>query len=216
MSGIVVLISGRGSNLSAICNNSSLIEQIKCVISNNQDAPGLEIAKKFNIPSHTVNHKQYKTREDFDKQLAQIIDSYDPSYVILAGFMRILSSWFVSHYKMRLVNIHPSILPAFIGTDAINQAFAAKVKVSGITIHFVTDKLDHGPIIAQGIVSAAEYSNLEEFADKIHRLEHIVYPFIVGKLLANKVIVSDNEAVIVEKDESDLQILGEFKNNIFY
>jgi phosphoribosylglycinamide formyltransferase-1 len=215
MTGIVVLISGRGSNLAAICDNPNLVKQIKCVISNNGDAPGLEIAKKYNIPSYVVEHKQYPTREEFDKQMAQIIDGYNPGYVILAGFMRILSSWFVAHYQMRLVNIHPSLLPSFIGVNAIDHAFAAKVKVSGITIHFVTDKLDHGPIIAQGVVSGIS-STLEELANKIHALEHAVYPFIISKLLSNKVTVTENGVVLVEKEDVDLKQLGNFSNNVFY
>ncbi len=215
MSGIVVLISGRGSNLAAMCNNPDLVKHIKCVISNNPNAPGLEIAKNFGIPSHIVEHKQYPTREEFDKQMAQIIDEHNPAYVILAGFMRILSPWFVDHYYMRLVNIHPSLLPSFIGVNAINQAFAAKVKVSGVTIHFVTDKLDHGPIIAQGVVSCVS-STLEELEDKIHVLEHVAYPFIISKLLSGKVTVIDNDVVLVEKENGDLKQLRNFSNSVFY
>ncbi|MCC2624510.1 MAG: purN [Burkholderiales bacterium] len=215
MSGIVVLISGRGSNLAALCNNLDLVKHIKGVICNNVDAPGLSIAKKFGIPSHIIQHKQYLTREEFDKHMAQIIDGYNPRYVILAGFMRILSPWFVNRYHMRLVNIHPSLLPSFIGINAIDQAFAAKVKVSGLTIHFVTDKLDHGPIIAQGVVSNKS-STLEELADKIHTLEHVAYPFIVSKLLSNKVNILDDETIVVEKDKDDIQLLGKFYNSLFY
>ncbi|MCC2645218.1 MAG: phosphoribosylglycinamide formyltransferase [Burkholderiales bacterium] len=130
--------------------------------------------------------------------------------------MRILSSWFVSHYSMRLVNIHPSLLPSFIGTDAIKQAFATKVKVSGITIHFVTDKLDHGPIIAQAVVAGMPCSNVEELANRIHKLEHLVYPFIIHKLLTGKVQVLDNELVTVKKEDCDLITLSEFHSSIFY
>ena len=215
MSGIVVLISGRGSNLAAMCNNTNLVTQIKCVISNNADAPGLDIAKKFGIPSCVISHKQYATREEFDKQLANTIDECNPQYVILAGFMRILSSWFINHYPMRLVNIHPSLLPAFIGVNAINQAFAAKVKVSGITIHFVTDKLDSGPIIAQAVVSGLPCNNVEELANRIHALEHVVYPFVIHKLITGKVQLSDR-LVVVEKEDSDFKWLGDLSNSVFY
>jgi phosphoribosylglycinamide formyltransferase-1 len=214
MSGMVVLISGRGSNLAAMCE-TSMVKQIKCVISNKADVPGLDIAKKYNIPFFIIEHKQYKIREEFDKQIAKIIDSYQPQYIILAGFMRILSSWFVNYYSMRLVNIHPSILPAFIGADAINQTFAAKVKISGITIHFVTDKLDHGPIIAQGVISALPCKTVDDLAQRTHKLEHIVYPFIINKLLNNKVSFDKNN-VIVEKENSDLDALGEFSGCVFY
>lgn len=216
MSGIVVLISGRGSNLAAMCSNSELIGQIKCVISNKADAPGLEIAKKFGIPYSVIQHTQYKTREEFDKQLAIIIDKYEPQYVILAGFMRILSSWFVSHYAMRLVNIHPSLLPAFIGADAINQAFAAQVKVTGLTVHFVTDQLDHGPIIAQGIVAGMPCGNVEELATRIHVLEHVVYPFAIHKLLTGKVHIAKDGLVIVEKEDSDFKWLAHLSSCVFY
>jgi len=216
MSGIVVLISGRGSNLAAMCNNANLVTQIKCVISNNADAHGLDIAKKFGIPSCVISHKQYSTREEFDKQVAKTIDEYNPQYVILAGFMRILSSWFINHYLMRLVNIHPSLLPSFIGVNAIDQAFAAKVKVSGITIHFVTDKLDSGPIIIQGIVDATPYGSVEELAEKIHSLEHVVYPFAIHKLLTAKVQVYEDGLVVVEKEDSDFKWLGELSNSVFY
>lgn len=215
MSGIVVLISGHGSNLAAICNNANLLKQVKCVISNVTDAPGLNIGQKFSIPCYTVVHQQYPTREDFDKQLAQIIDQYAPQYVILAGFMRVLTSWFVKHYSMRLINIHPSILPAFIGTNAIEQAFRAQVKISGATVHFVTTELDNGPIIAQGVVATAPGKIAADLASKIHQLEHIIYPFSIHKLINNKVHHT-SDGVIVEKESTDAALLGEFSGKIFY
>lgn len=215
MAGIVVLISGRGSNLAAMCK-AGLTSQIKCVISNKVDAKGLDIAHEFNIPSVVIDHNEFETREEFDRHLALEIDKYNPKYIILAGFMRILSSWFVKHYTMQLVNIHPSILPAFIGSKAIADAFNAQVKISGATIHFVTDQLDHGPIIAQGVISATKCNTIEELANKIHRLEHVLYPFIIHKLINNKVRFHTNSSVIVEKEAPDTQVLGEFISHIFY
>jgi phosphoribosylglycinamide formyltransferase-1 len=215
MAKIVVLISGRGSNLAAICN-AGLAHNVKCVISNKAAAPGLEIAKNHNIPSYIVDHKQYTSREEFDKQLADIIDRFNPQYIILAGFMRILSSWFVSHYPNRLINIHPSILPAFTGANAISEAFNAGVKVSGVTIHFVTDKLDHGPIIAQGIVEVPVEASVDDLTNKIHSIEHIIYPFVIKKLINGKVNVSDDGYVTVEKTENDSKLLGDFSNKVFY
>lgn len=215
MSGIIVLISGRGSNLAAMCN-LGLAKHIKCVISNKASAPGLNIAKEFGITHFIIDHKQFEKREEFDRQIALVIDSFNPQYVILAGFMRILSTWFVNHYAMRLVNIHPSILPAFIGSDAITQAFDAKVKISGATIHFVTDELDNGPIIAQGVIPAILCKNTEELGNRIHALEHVLYPFIIHKLIANKVVISNNGTVVVAKENTDHQLLGTFSNNIFY
>lgn len=214
MSGIAVLISGRGSNLAAICN-AGLDKSIRCVISNRADAPGLHIANKFNLPTYIIDHKQFNSREDFDREIAKIIDSHNSQYIILAGFMRILSDWFVHHYTERLVNIHPSLLPAFIGGNAIEQAFNTKVKISGVTIHFVTNQLDQGPIIAQGAVSATNCPNEGALADRIHRLEHILYPFIIRKLITGEVSLTGSVASVA-KNNNDLDFLGEFAANIFY
>ena len=215
MDGIVVLISGRGSNLAAICKNG-LASQIKCVISNKADALGLNIAKEYNIPTEIIDHKLYKDRTEFDQALANIIDKCNPKLVVLAGFMRILSSYFVKHYLNRLINIHPSLLPAFIGINAQEQAIAEKVKASGVTVHFVTEQLDHGPIIAQGVVKVLSGETPHNLSQRILEIEHIIYPFAISKILNNHTKIIDQKYVEVMYDENDTSILGKYQSQIYY
>ena len=215
MDGIVVLISGRGSNLASICKNG-LASQIKCVISNKADALGLNIAKEYNIPTEIINHKLYKDRTEFDQMLAKIIDKYNPKLVVLAGFMRILSSYFVNHYSNRLINIHPSLLPAFIGINAQEQAVAEKVKVSGATVHYVTEELDHGPIIAQGVVKVLPNDTPDSLSKRILEIEHIIYPFAISKILNNQTKIIDQKYVEVMPNDNDSNILGKFLPQIYY
>jgi phosphoribosylglycinamide formyltransferase-1 len=215
MDGIVVLISGRGSNLSAICN-SGLAHQIKCVISNKADALGLNIAREYNIPSIIINHKLYKSREEFDGELAKTIDTFNPKLIVLAGFMRILSHGFVDKYTGRMINIHPSLLPAFIGINAHEQAIAQKVKISGATVHYVTKELDHGPIIAQGVVKLLHTDNVDDLSKRILEVEHIIYPFAIKKILNNQTQIIDEKYVEVIADEQDDIILGKYKTQVYY
>lgn len=215
MDGIVVLISGRGSNLAAICKNS-LAPQIKCVISNKADALGINIAKEYNIPTEVINHKPYKDRTEFDQALAKTIDKYNPKLIVLAGFMRILSPYFVNHYLNRLVNIHPSLLPAFVGINAQEQAISEKVKVSGVTVHYVTEQLDHGPIIAQGVVKVLSNDTSDSLSQRILEIEHIIYPFAISKILNNQTKIIDQKYVEVIYDENDRRILGKHQSQIYY
>lgn len=220
MNKLVVLISGRGSNLGAMCA-SGLANQISCVISNSPTAAGLETALKYNIPTHIIDHKKYHSREEFDQKLAKCIDEYAPRLVALAGFMRILTPWFVDHYKNRLINIHPSLLPAFVGATAQSDAIKTRVKVSGATVHFVTNDLDMGPIIAQGVVPVLAHDTTDALKARILELEHVIYQFVIKKILANQVqIIDDSEttssAVIVGHDIGDATLLGKFINHIFY
>lgn len=215
MDGIVVLISGRGSNLGAICE-AGLSHLIKCVISNKADAEGLNLALKHNIATHVIEHKQFPNRETFDQEVAKCIDSYNPRLVVLAGFMRILSSEFVNHYRNRLLNIHPSLLPSFIGANAQADAVAGKVKVSGATVHFVTEELDHGPIIAQGVVGVKASDNKEELAKRILGLEHVIYPFAIRKLLANEIVIAKDGSIQIMAKDSDTKFLGIYQQHIYY
>ncbi len=215
MDGIVILISGRGSNLAAICKNG-LANQIKCVISNKADALGLNIAKEFNIPTEIIDHKPYKSRTEFDLNLSKTIDKYNPKIVVLAGFMRILSSYFVNHYLNRLINIHPSLLPAFIGINAQEQALSEKVKVSGVTVHYVTEQLDYGPIIAQGVVKVLPNDTSDSLSKRILEIEHIIYPFIISKILMNQTKIINQKYVEVISDENDTSILGKYQSQIYY
>ena len=214
MNGIVVLISGRGSNLAAICK-SGLASQIKCVISNKADAAGLAIATQYNIPHKVIVNTAYPNREEFDTQLAQVIDSFNPQLVVLAGFMRILTSELVNHYKNRMINIHPSLLPAFTGFNAQKQALDAKVKISGATVHFVTPQLDHVPIIVQGVVKVGDTDTEDDLSSRILELEHVIYPFAIKKILDGNVRIDDMQ-VITRQDADDAKILGKFQSHIYY
>jgi phosphoribosylglycinamide formyltransferase-1 len=175
MKNIVILISGRGSNMQAILE-AKLPLNVAAVISNKAEAKGLEIAQQHGVATQVLNHRDYPDRESFDRALAALIDSHHADLVVLAGFMRILSPWFVEHYRNRLVNIHPSLLPAFTGLDTHARALAEGVKVHGCTVHFVTHELDRGPIIAQAAVPVLSDDNEETLAARVLAQEHRIYP----------------------------------------
>lgn len=212
---IVVLISGRGSNLKAICE-AGLAKHIACVISNNSEADGLNIAKEYHIPTTVIDHKLYPTRENFDSKLSNIIDNFNPKLIVLAGFMRILTDNFVNHYLGKLINIHPSLLPSFIGKNAQADAFRSGVKLSGATVHFVTHVLDQGPIIAQGIVPVEINDTEETLAQRILALEHTLYPFVIKKFIDNQIIFLHNRMVNVNKAAQDSLVLGKYSQYIYY
>lgn len=214
MDGVIVLISGRGSNLKAIYN-TNLKNIIKCVISNRDDAPGLQFAKDNNLNTEVIVSSKFNSREEFEKQLALIIDKYNPKLIVLAGFMRILSATFIHKYAGKIINIHPSLLPAFPGAHAAQLAINAKVKVSGATVHFVTEEVDAGSIIAQGIVQVNSTDSVNELADRILEVEHIIYPFVIKKILLNKISINKEQAVI-EKEPEDEKNLGKHFYSIFY
>lgn len=215
MSKIVVLISGRGSNLIAIHKNI-LNSEIGCVISNNTDAQGIKYARNVGIQTHIIPHTNYNCREDFDKSLAVLIDRYQPKLIVLAGFMRILTRWFIQRYTQQIVNIHPSLLPSFTGINATRQAFQARIKITGVTVHYVSEQLDCGPIIAQGTVPILSTDNEHTLATRVLQLEHKIYPFIINKLLRNKVHMDMTGLVVVENEPDDNKSLGIFANNIFF
>lgn len=180
MAGIVVLISGRGSNLRA------LVEQhlpVRAVVSNRQDAAGLAYARDRGLPAIAVDHRAFASREAFDKALQEAIDPFEPQCVILAGFMRILTAAFVRHYAGRLVNIHPSLLPAFPGVDTHARALKAGVKVHGATVHLVTPELDAGPIIVQAAVPVLSADTEATLADRVLAEEHRILPLAARWLL---------------------------------
>jgi len=182
MNGIVVLISGRGSNLKAIYE-SGLGSQIKCVISNNADAPGIEFAKSKGINTLVIENKHYPNREAFDLVLANEIKKFQPQLIVLAGFMRILTSSFVQQFSNQIINIHPSLLPAFIGVNAVKQAFDYGAKITGVTVHIVTDKLDCGPILAQEALEIEENETLQALTERLLKLEHKILPRVIHSLL---------------------------------
>jgi phosphoribosylglycinamide formyltransferase-1 len=190
MKNIVILISGRGSNMEALIaarDAGSLPVNIAAVISNRPDAQGLETAARAGIVTHYIDHKAFAGREAFDAALAECIDGFSPDLVVLAGFMRILSEGFVRHYEGRLMNIHPSLLPSFPGLHTHQRALDEGVRIHGCTVHFVTPTLDHGPVIIQAAVPVLDSDNEASLAARVLRQEHRVYPqavrwFAEGKL----------------------------------
>lgn len=175
----VVLISGRGSNLSAILKATQSADYpavIAGVISNKADAPGLQLARDAGIAVTVVPNADYADRAAYDMALQAAVDAYTPDLVVLAGFMRILTPGFVEHYAGRLINIHPSLLPSFTGLHTHQRALDAGVRWHGCTVHFVTAELDHGPIIAQAVVPVCEGDDARTLAARVLDVEHEIYP----------------------------------------
>lgn len=187
MKKVVILISGRGSNMEAIVRAQIAGAQIAAVISNRPDAAGLGFAAAHGIAAQIVDHKDYPSREAFDAALAATIDAHEPDLVVLAGFMRVLTDGFVSHYAGRLLNIHPSLLPSFPGLHTHRRALEAGVRVHGTTVHFVTPTLDCGPIVIQAVVPVLPGDDEAALAARVLEQEHRIYPqavrwFVEGRL----------------------------------
>ncbi len=184
LSNIVVLISGSGSNLQSIIDNANDIGiNIECVISNKANAFGLERAKKAGIATQFIDHTQFKTREDFDQKLIQHINTINPELVILAGFMRILSTDFINAFAGKILNIHPALLPKYKGLNTHQRAIDAGEKFAGATVHFVTNELDSGEIILQQSVPIQSIDTAESLAKKVLAQEHLLYPKAIKKAL---------------------------------
>ena len=188
---IVILISGEGSNMAAIVQaarveqwNTRLGARVACIISNRPDAKGLVTACALGVATQVVDHKQYATRETFDAALQLAVDSHQPVLVVLAGFMRILTPGFVAHYAGRIVNIHPSLLPAFTGLNTHQRAIEAGCLVAGATVHQVIAELDHGRILAQAVVPILSGDTGASLAARVLCQEHLIYPKAVQALLA--------------------------------
>jgi len=193
---IVILISGRGSNMQALLE-TKLPCRVAAVISNKADAGGLEIAQQHGIPTAVVSHRDYPDRADFDTALAQVIDGFQPDFVILAGFMRILTTDFVNHYKGRLINIHPSLLPSYGGLHTHERALHDGVKIHGCTVHFVTPDLDHGPIIIQAAVPVHCHDTPEILAKRVLHEEHRIFPQAIRWLCKNQIELNEHGQVIL-------------------
>lgn len=194
MKNIVILISGRGSNLEALIaarDAGNLPVNIAAVISNRPDAQGLETAQKAGIEAHYIDHKAFAGREAFDAALAECIDGFKPDLVVLAGFMRILTEDFVRHYAGRLMNIHPSLLPAFPGLNTHRRALEEGVRIHGCTVHFVTPTLDHGPVIVQAAVPVLDGDDEAALAARILVQEHRIYPLAVRWFAEDKLCLED-------------------------
>lgn len=190
MKNIVILISGGGSNMAAIVRAAEqerwaarFDARVAAVISNKADAPGLALARAKGISTAVVSHKEFASREDFDAALAEAIDLHAPTLVVLAGFMRILTPGFVTRYARRLLNIHPSLLPAFPGLHTHQRAIEAGCKVAGLTVHEVTVELDHGPILAQAVVPVLPDDTAATLAERVLVHEHRVYPQAIAAWL---------------------------------
>ncbi|WP_269901809.1 phosphoribosylglycinamide formyltransferase [Paenalcaligenes faecalis] len=187
---LVVLISGRGSNMQSIVEtikNKQLHAEVVAVIANKAEAKGIQWAQEQGIATQVLEHKQFADRSSFDARLAQIVQQYQPDYVLLAGFMRILTPEFVQQFTGRLINIHPSLLPLFPGLNTHQQAIDAELQWHGCTVHFVTPVLDHGPIIAQGIVPVHHDDDADTLAHRLLTIEHRVFNQVVEWLAQDRV-----------------------------
>jgi phosphoribosylglycinamide formyltransferase-1 len=196
MKNIVVLISGSGSNLQAIidnCNTKYINAEITCVISNNPDAYGLERATSANINSIVINNKDYKSRSCFDSELIKVLDDLNPDLIVLAGFMRILTEKLTSKFFGKIVNIHPSLLPKYPGLNTHQEVINNKDKIHGVSIHYVSSKLDCGPLIAQGEIKTKAYENINHLIKRIHKIEHIIYPEVIKYICDDRISIESNQ-----------------------
>ncbi|MDP1931198.1 MAG: phosphoribosylglycinamide formyltransferase [Gammaproteobacteria bacterium] len=192
---IVVLISGNGSNLQALIDARTTGGfTISAVISNKADAYGLERAAKAGIPTRILDHREYPDRESFDRQLAQEIDAFSPQLLVLAGFMRILSAQFVQHFAGRVLNIHPSLLPNYRGTHTHERVLVARETQHGVSVHFVTEELDGGPVVLQAVVPVLPNDTRDSLAARVARQEHLIYPKAVSWFAAGRLHMQDNAA----------------------
>lgn len=206
MKNIVILISGRGTNMEAIvraCSEQGWPARVAAVLSNRPDAEGLKFAAEQGIAAGVVDHRQYPDRDSFDKALAKAIDAHSPDLVVLAGFLRILTPEFVEHYAGRMLNIHPSLLPCFPGLHTHRQALEAGVKIHGVTVHFVTAALDHGPIVIQAALDVQRSDTPETLAERVLAIEHEIYPRAVGWFVDDRLRIRDG-VVQVEPPEPQL------------
>lgn len=192
---IVILISGRGSNMQALllqCAQGGLPVEIRAVISNNPQAEGLQTAQAAGIATAVVDHRDYADRSAYDNALMQAIDRYRPELVVLAGFMRILTAGFVRHYRGRLINIHPSLLPKYRGLDTHQRALDAGEREHGASVHYVTEELDGGPVVAQARVPIEATDDADRLAARVLEVEHRLYPTVIDWIARGRLRYRDN------------------------
>ena len=214
MKKIGVLISGTGSNLKAIinnCNNKNINASISFVISDNPDALGLQIAKENGILIKIINFKEFKKRKDFDQTLLNFLSSNELDLIVLAGFMKILPRMITDKFKGRIVNIHPSILPKYPGTQTHAKVMKNKDRFHGVSIHFVNEILDSGQLIAQGIINTKPNQSESNLIKRIHKVEHLLYPKVIKYLCENKIYLEDNKVIYNLVNETYNQ-----KKNLMY
>lgn len=199
MINIGVLVSGRGTNLQAIIEaieEGKIEGKIKIVISDNLDAYALKRAEQHNIETQYINHKEFKNREDYDKKIVETLENKEVELVVLAGYMRILSSYFIKAYKNKIINIHPALLPSFPGLRAQKQAVEYGVKISGCTVHFVDEGMDSGPIILQSAVEVSEDDTEESLAERILKEEHQIYSQAIQLFSQGRLIIKGRKVYI--------------------
>lgn len=219
---IVALISGNGSNLQAIIDaikSESIPAEVCAVISNQADAYGLTRAKKANIPAKVLDHKAFAKsesgREDFDKTLQSLIDSFQPDLVVLAGFMRILSDDFVQHYMGHMVNIHPSLLPKYKGLNTHQRILDAGETQHGASVHFVTNELDSGAVILQATVPVLPDDDADSLATRVQNVEHIVYPHVVRWFAGHRLRLENGTVLLDGQPITDQQRILKNTQNLF-
>jgi phosphoribosylglycinamide formyltransferase-1 len=198
---LIVLISGRGSNMQALVEAGL---PVNAVISNRGDAGGLDYARAKGIATAVVEHRAFAERASFEAALEREIARFKPRLVALAGFMRVLSGAFVERYRHRMLNIHPSLLPAFAGLDTHARVLSAGAKVHGCTVHFVTPELDSGPIVIQAVVPVRPHDTVEELAARVLRQEHVIYPRAVRWCLEDRLVIQDG---VVRVKGNDAQLV---------
>ena len=200
---LAVLISGSGSNLQAIIDAieaGTLDARIACVICNNPDAYGLQRAARHGLPIQIIDHRSYGSREQYDAELRQQLESIKPDYIVLAGYMRILSAEFVRAFEHRILNIHPALLPAYKGLDTYQRALANVETEHGVSIHLVTAELDDGPVLMQARYPIEDGDTVADLQQKGHRLEHQMYPTLLRWISESKLIIDDNGQILHDQN----------------
>jgi len=199
---LVILISGKGSNLQAIIDATARREikaSITCVISNRDNAKGLEKAKKAGLPIKVIDHKNFENNQAFDHALMAFIDELNPSLLVLAGFMRILSDEFIHHYEGKILNIHPSLLPDFKGLHTHRRVLETDKDVHGASVHFVTCDLDSGPVVLQAEISVLPDDNETSLALRVLQQEHIIYPMAIKWYIEGRLSLKNNQIHLDDK-----------------
>jgi phosphoribosylglycinamide formyltransferase-1 len=205
---LVILISGNGSNLQAIIDAiqaGALNAKIRAVISNNPDAYGLTRARQAGIPAKALDHRQFAGREAYDRELRALIDKYQPQLVVLAGFMRILTADFVTHYHGRMLNIHPSLLPKYQGLNTHQRVLEAGDDIHGVSVHFVTPELDGGPVILQAEVPVHPGDTANDLAQRVHQQEHVIYPLVIRWIAEGRLRLQDETVLFDGKPLTEQQ-----------
>ena len=198
MKNIAVFVSGNGTNLQAIINNirrGALKARVSLVVSDNPKALALERAQKAGVKTLYVDPKKFASRQEYEKILVAALKAERVDLVVMAGFMRIVSPYFVGSFKNRIINIHPALLPAYKGMDAIKEAYNDGAKVTGVTVHFVDEKVDHGPIIMQEAVLIRDGESLERLEARVHQVEHRIYSRAIAKVLSGRVVIRGRRAL---------------------